>query len=207
MSAFAFRVDADINAARAKLNRLKEATQNRVIVQAVNRTATTVRGRVIKKLSEETGTQQKIIRDKVTLQKAFIGKKGARNRYYATVTASRHTTNLIEYVKPSQRKPNYFNARLGKGKNRRYRAPGVKAKVWGKEQTYKGTFIGTSGSGALKVYARTGSERGKLKLISGPSLRNVFRKPVSHQFMRAVAAERFPIEFRRLVELHLSRLK
>lgn len=205
MSAFAFRVDADVKAAKAKLARLKDAVQNRVIVQAVNRTAETVRSRVIKKLSEETGMQQKTIREKVALRKAAIKKEGIR--WYAVVSASRYVVNLIENVKPSQRKLNYFNKRLGKGKQARYRSPGVVAQAWGKSKTYKGTFIGTNDEGQLRVYARIGADRNHLKLISGPSLRNTFRTPEMHGFMRSIAAERFPTEFRRRLDYELSKLK
>lgn len=187
-----FHVRADVSAVKAKLGRLKAEIEQKVTVQAINRTAATVRSQVVKKLSEESGLQQKVIREKVYLRKAQRG----RNAYmYAVVGASRYSVNLIEMVKPGQRKTNYFNKRLGKGKNMRFRSSGVVAQAWGKSKTYKGTFIGTSGNGELRVYARISKDRTRLKLISGPSLRNEFKRPEMQTFMRSIAAERFPIEF------------
>lgn len=203
MSGLAFRVDADVSRALKRISNMKTAVRERITVQAINKTGTTVRSRVVKDIAAKTGSKQKTVREKIALVKAF--RRSTGKRMFATVVASRHVTNLIEYVRPSQRKPNYFNAKVGKGKSKRYRSPGVVATAWGQQKTYKGTFIGRNGAGQMRVYRRTSRARDKITLVSGPSFQATFQKAETHELMRRIARERFPIEFDRALNNYLRR--
>lgn len=193
----------DISADLTQVRRMLAETERKLIPvaasQALNRTIRSVQGEVVKALAKDTGIQQKLIREKLRLRTA------SRKDLRAILDANEaKAVNLIRYVDQVNRRPGVFNRKLASGK---YKYAGVRARAWGKLKTYKGTFIGTSGSGNLRVYARVGAERSKLKLISGPSPRRTFVQEVIQAKMRSHARTRWNIEFQRALNNELRKLR
>lgn len=207
MAAFTMRVDHNIVDVQKMIGRLSDDIKKKAIIPAVNKTAATVKTRVSRYLADEIGSPVTPVKKQISVTKAHRGSKGEKARYYATVDATEaRAVNLIEYVKKSNRKPGYFNqVTVTKSGKRRYKSKGVVANAWGKKKVYKGTFIGTSGKGELRVYRRIGKARNRITLVSGGSPRKVFSRPETFKFMREVIAERFPIEFERAMRSVVAR--
>ena len=77
------------------------------------------------------------------------------------------------------------------------------AKAWGKSKTYRGTFIGMTSKGELKVWKRTGVSRSKITQVAGPSIRRTFIRTHILKAMGRKATTRFRIEFRRALDHNL----
>lgn len=182
-------VKDDIAALAKNLQRIRASAIPTATTQALNRTARGVRTDATKELRKESGMRASEVRAGLKVWKA------TKLKQVAEVNARLGMAkNLIEFVSPSQRKPNYFNYRrqLKRGGRGKYRAKGVKARSWGKKITYGGTFIGKGKrSGVNIVYARTGKKRTPLKAIRGPSIRNMFDKKSMQRKLKQYAAKRF----------------
>jgi hypothetical protein len=199
-------LSSDIKRLSYNLNKIKSSAIPQATTQALNKTAKGVQSDLTKMLSKVTGIKQQTVRQDLKVTKANkIGQT-------AKVDSSKgRAKNLINFVSNAHKKPNHFNAKLGKGKSRRYRAKGVKANAWRSRKTYDGTFIGTGKNGATLVFKRdsgtTRTGKGKLKSISGPSIRQEFQRQYTKAFMQSKARQRFSIEMTRSVKFQLSKIK
>lgn len=206
MGAFTFRVDGNFVDVRRYMKGIEAGLRKDAVVPAVNKTAARVKTAVVRQISKEAGSKQKPLRKKIVVIKARKG-SSARARNFATVDASEaKSINLIEYVRPSQRKTNFFNksSRTKRGE-KKYKAKGVIATVGKKRKTYGGAFIGTAKGGDLKVFRRIGRRRDKITQVPGPSPGAYFKRPATHAFMRKVAETHFPVELNRAVKMVIAR--
>jgi hypothetical protein len=191
-----------------QLDKISTKIVPRAAQQAINRTAKGVKTDAVKAVSKASGIQQKLIRNQIEVNPS---RKQTLNA--SIDSSSAKGKNLIKFVSKGARKPNYFNNRnkLKSGKRGKYKAKGVKAKAWGKNKLYKGTFIGTGKNGATLVFSRasgiTSSGKGKLKSIQGPSARQIFKSPRQKLNNSRSASRRFNIEIDRAIKFQLSKLK
>jgi len=214
MSKFEFEINTNLIEVSKSIDKLEGDLRLKAAIPAVNKTAATVKTRIVRKIAKETGSRQSAIRAKIKLVKAHRGGAKSMRRLFAVVDANEaKAVNLIEFVSPAKRKVGHFNKRLkGKGGKRRYRSKGVVAKAWGNNKVYRGTFIGTNGAGQLRVYRRIGSydkwgADQPITLVSGPSPAKEFAKPENWWFMQKVVNERFPIEYERSAKMVIARMK
>lgn len=170
------------------LERIKKSAIPKATVQALNRTATGVRTDSVKLVSKETGYKQKDVRESIKIWKA------TRQKLHAEVNAREgKAKNLIHFVTASHRKPGHFNKakRLKRG-GTKYKSPGVKAKAWGKQKVYDGTFIGKGkNSNTPLVFTRTTNKRTPLKSVLGPSIRRTFDSRPIQKTLKAESQKRF----------------
>lgn len=197
---------SDIKRLSHNLNKIKASAIPTATTQALNKTARGVKSDLTKMLSKVTGIKQKDVRADLKLTTA------TKARQIAKVDSSEgRAKNLINFVSNAHKKPNHFNAKLGKGKRRRYRAAGVKARAWRNSKTYNGAFIGTGKNGATLVFKRAGGTtrtgKGRLKSVSGPSIRQEFQRQYTKAFMQAKARQRFIKEMPRAIKFQLSKIK
>lgn len=195
-------IKSDLHLLEKKLGKMSRGMVPRAASQAINRTVKSVNSSSVKRVSAETGVKQKEIRQAHQLHLA------RRNRLQATINASKaRAKNLIEFVRPTQRKPNFFNARTKSGK---YKAPGVKAKAWGNTKTYRGSFIQRASNGKLLVLKRKaqgGPRGGGTEGLTGPSPRGTFASQRLERVMERKARERIHIELSRSINNELRKLK
>jgi len=210
MGALSLRVDFNTADVRRFVSGIEEHLRKDAIVPALNKTAAKVKTEVVRKIAKETKTQQKQFRKKIKIIKARKGSAKSRAKNFAVVDANdAKSINLIEYVRPSQRKVGFFNEikkrKKGKKSGRVYRAKGVIATIGKSRRTYAGSFIGSSKGGGLRVFRRVGRRRDKITQVPGPSPANYFKRPETHQFMRRIANEHFPIELNRAAKMVIAR--
>jgi len=166
-------------------------------IQALNKTGKTLESLTIKTLAKESGTQQKIIREQI---KPFTFRAG-RNAVKFVIDVSRaKARNLINFVSPSRRTPQFFRKRSKAG----FKYKGVIAKAWGQTKEYQGAFIGNSSSGNMMVYKR--GQNNKPVPVVGPSPRKIFEKPEVNQLLITKAGERLPIEMERAIKFQLTKI-
>ncbi len=159
--------------------------------QAINRAVRSVISAAIKEVSTETNIKQKEIRQAYQLHLA------KRDRLRVAIDAKKAgARNLINFVRPNQRKAGHFNALNKRGA---HKAPGVKAKAWGKSKIYKHTLIGSAPQSQLLVCARKGKGRTPLKGITGPSPRGAFISQRLQQIMECQASGRVRVELTRSI--------
>lgn len=198
--------ESDIKRLSHDLNKIKASAIPKATTQALNKTVKGVQSDLTKMLSKVTGIKQKDVRADLKVTTATKARQIAK-----VDSRTGRAKNLINFVTNSHKRPNHFNAKLGKGKSRRYRAKGVKARAWRNSKTYSGTFIGTGKNGATLVFKRasgiTRIGKGKLKSISGPSIRQEFQRQRTKAFMQAKARQRFTKEMSRSVKFQLSKVK
>ncbi|WP_160153333.1 phage tail protein [Microbulbifer sp. ALW1] len=189
----------DLNLLDRKVGKMAQGLVARAAGPAMNRAVKSVNSEAIKQVAAETSVKQKDIRQ---AHKLYLAR---RDRLQASIDAAKaRARNLIEYVRPAQRKAGHFNSRSTRGK---FKAPGVKAKAWGKSKTYAGTFIARAPQGQLLVFARKGPGRLPLKGVVGPSPRGTFVSQRLIEVMERKARERVPIELTRSITNELRKLK
>lgn len=116
-------------------------------------------------------------------------------------------TNSLKALKASTETLEYRITASGKALSLRHFRPrqfraGVRAKVWGRLQTYPGTFIVHSIHG--HVFRREGRSRLPIKILYGPNIAKEVVKDKTREGFEAVAAElapRMEHEIRRLLKL------
>ena len=188
-------VRADVHEVTRYLRGIERKAIPKATVTAINRTLKTVRAEAARSITKETSLPVGKVKKKIRLYRA------SRSLAIGTLDATQaKAENLIEFVRPGQQTPTAFRKRLKSGQ---FRRAGVQAKAWGKRKTYRGTFIGRSGKGELKVWKRTGASRGKITLVAGPSIRRTFVRAHILKAMGRKATTRFRIEFRRALEHNL----
>ncbi|WKD48403.1 phage tail protein [Microbulbifer spongiae] len=196
------QIKHDLDQLEKKLGKMERGLIPKAASQAINKSLRSVNTAAIRAVSEETTIKQKEIRQDHELQLAN------RNRLHGVVDAKKaRARNLIHSVRPSLRKPNHFNARNKRGG---YRAPGVKAKAWGKTKVYRGSFIQRVSNGELLVLARkdkTGPRGGTTKGLIGPSPRGTFKSQRLQRVMERQARERFRVELTRSINNELRKLQ
>jgi hypothetical protein len=199
--------ESDIKRLSHDLHRIKASAIPTATSQALNKTIKGVRSDLTKMLSKVTGIIQKDVRSELKVTTATKAQQVAK-----VDSRTGRAKNLINFVSKSHRKAGYFNAKLGKGKRRRYRATGVKAKAWNNRKTYDGSFIGTGKNGATLVFTRDGSAttrtgKGKLKSLRGPSIRQEFKRQYTQAFIKSQSTTRFHKEMKAAIKYQISKVK
>ena len=167
------------------------------VPQAINRTLVTVRSEAAKEISATTGITQ------ADIKKGIKHWKAGRKKHEGSLNAKSATAkNLIKYVRAAVANHTHFRSRTRKGK---FKHPGVKAKTWGKSQYYRGTFIGRSRKGQLKVYKR--GKSGEAESVYGPSVRDEFIKEPLQAKLKRTARLRFRIELTAAINNQIARQK
>ncbi|GAA5442638.1 hypothetical protein Misp06_00812 [Microbulbifer sp. NBRC 101763] len=193
------QIKHDLAKLEKKLGKMERGLIPKAASQAINKAVRSVNSTAIKEVSAETNIKQKEIRQAHQLHLA------KRDRLHAAVDAKKaRARNLINFVRPSQRKAGHFNALNKRGA---HKAPGVKAKAWGQTKTYKKTFIGRAPQGQLLVFARKGKGRTPVKGITGPSPRGAFISQRLQQVMERQASGRVRVELTRSINNQLRKLK
>jgi hypothetical protein len=199
-------LSSDIKRLSYDLNKIKASAIPKATTQALNKTVKGVQSDLTKMLSKVTGINQQTVRADLKITNANKVTQTAK-----VDSSEGRAKNLINFVSKAHKKPNHFNKKLGKGKRRRYRAKGVTANAWRSRKTYDGTFIGTGKNGATLVFKRasgtTRTGKGKLKSVSGPSIRQEFQRQYTKAFMQSKARQRFSKEMARAVKFQLSKIK
>ncbi|WP_144395657.1 phage tail protein [Pleionea sediminis] len=177
-----FSISHDLHRLTKDVNRL-HGKLKQAAVRGINRGAQSVKVASSKAIKERTGLKAS------TIKKRLIIKRARVNDLSASIDASTgRVFNLITSLPQSQRRPGYFNARVGRGKRRRYRANGVKANAWNQRAVYPGTFIVKTKRGVL-VAKRASKRRTPLIFVKGPSIRGSFQSNYVQAAMRSKAAE------------------
>ena len=187
----AIEVKADIKQATRSLDRVQRRVVPKATYQALNRTASTVRTRVRRRISTFMNIAQKHLKDSLSIEKA------SRNRLVARVWATGRSIPLIHF------------------KGTRQLKAGVVSRVHRQRVLRKGTFTAATKKGHRGAFRRIGGRRGpppnrsELPIVElvGPSVaQTVARKEIVEE-MKKTARERFAIEFRRALNFGLSRLR
>lgn len=161
--------------------------------RALNKAASKVRTKATRQIAKETGIKpQKKIRDRILIAKAN------RNRLVSSVIAKALAENLIEFVVPSKRNTTAFRKQIG-----------VQHKAYKRKQFADGAFIGSGkNSGKMMVFKRQGPGRdSKLKSVYGPNIKSSFIEKRVNKLLRTVGQEAFVVEFNRLLDLSVRKLK
>lgn len=194
---------SEIAALTEDLKKIKASAIPKATTQALNRTARGSKTDSVRELSKKTSLKQSDVRPQVQGPSDNRKLQATKDRQVARVDVRKgYSRNLINFVSPSLRKANHFNARkiLKSGKKGKYKAKGVKAKAWGTSKVYKGSFIGRGqkgnlkGQGSLLVFARTSKSQYPIKALKGPSIRQEFERRPMQEKLRAMARFRFQKE-------------
>lgn len=210
-------IEAEVAAATMTLTDVQRQVIPRATVQGLNRAITSVRGLAVKLITEDTGIKAKHVREDMRIERANITQASPRAQL---ITYRRpKAINLIEFVTPSRRtlptegKPQFFRRRSKVRKRRGgrrvsvaadYKWPGVQATAWRTRKTYAGTFIANTTDGP-KVMRRSGRNRTRLNMVSGPSAKATMVQPHIDRAMRERASQAFSREFGRALEHQLRR--
>ncbi len=183
-------VQADIKEATRYLFNVEKRIIPRATNRAINKTAVTVKTKIQRHISQETGLTIGMVKAGIRLIKSN----------FSTLQAQRlgkgRAKNLLRFVTPGKRSPGAFSNQ-----------PGVKANAWREPKVYRGAFIIYGAThGKPIVVARTGKARNKLKGLPGPSIRKEFARQEALNLMDATTKERFRIEFERALTYYLERL-
>jgi hypothetical protein len=188
-------VDGDVKRAMAKLN-LSKGRVLKAAAQALNRTASQVRTQAIKEIARVERIKQADVRKYVQIRV-----RANRRSLRAEVTASGKAPNLIEWVDKDRRNTEFFRPEAG-----------VLATTMGQERMYADTFIVKAKNGKLLVVKRSMSAKrvGKKwqpkwsKGIYGPPPKREFANQIISVKMKAVAKERWPINWKQALNFALS---
>lgn len=196
----------DLKRLERDLGRIGSAVIEKAAPSAINRTTKSVASVAVKSISKTTGIKQKDVRTDIKAKLADRQHMTA----YVDATAGRAKT-LAGFITPARRKPSegagspqFFRKKTRRG----FKHRGVQAKAWNKPKVYAGSFIGRGKSNNVLVFTRTApNRRSKLKVLSGPSIRQEFNREPMQRSMTNKANERFPIEMDRSVNQVLRRFR
>ncbi len=190
MADFKFDIEPDFREVEKMLKDVPAKIIPKAASTAINRTAKKVRTVARRDVAKRMGLKQKDVKASFKLQKS------TQFTLTATITATGKPINLIKFVSPGRRNPNASRKKAG-----------VKAKAWGKQKIYPGTFIGDAQtSGAPRVFKRTGAGRLPIKAVFGPSVPSVFVDDAVERGLRKKATEEFRKEFDRDLARRLAKL-
>lgn len=192
-----FVVKHDLNRLTRELSRQEIAVAQKMLPSVINRVATSTRSKSVKHLNSTTRLKQKDIRERIKLTKASTGRPNA-----ILNATSGKASNLIKFVSPAHRNTHHFRRRNRRGA---FKVAGVKAKAWGKQKTYRGTFIIQGDGNQTVVVKRGGSTGNKLESVLGPSIRNEFDGEQNLRVMRQTARERTGVELSRAINHFILR--
>lgn len=200
-----FSVKHDLADIERKFRHLLNPSQiAKIATQALNRVGNTAKGDFVRRTSQLTGIKQKLIRQQL------IEKRANKNNltYWMSAEYAR-AINLIEFVAPNRRNPQFFRKRTKRntafGVGRGYKWQGVEASAWRRKKVYKGTFIIKDKSGNMAVYKRTGSDRDRITQVSGPNVKQLFKHVQWQQRLRRLMADRWNIELSRSMRIVAKR--
>ena len=191
-------IEGDVKAFEKQLKGYQREAIPKSVPPALNRTGKSAQSAAIKKLSQITKLKQKDVRKAIAPEFRLA----SRNRMYAVIDARQgRAVNLIKFVTPARQNPRSFRARTKKG----FKFPGVVANPWGKRRAFPGTFIGRgAGHGKMMVFKR--GPGNKVQAVYGPSIRKEFEKLPVKRVMIERGKERFPIEFKRVLDRNVARI-
>lgn len=166
-----FNMAAEARRVQRTIQRYGDKVAKQALPRAMNKTATTVRSRGVKKIATEMGTVQRTVRKVTRIDRASVA------RPYSAIIWTGRPLTLIE-----------FNAR----QTRR----GVTAKAWGQRKLYRGGFIARMPTGKVQTVARKGRARLPLKTLYGPSVPRTAARDDVRRILVLATKERMPIEMK-----------
>lgn len=179
------RIDVRDNLARIELRyqRLNDDLREKVIVRALNKTATTVRAEASKEIRKDYNLKAKVIKDQITINRAN------RTTLTAVIVASGKPIPLIEF----EARPTATHTGGRRGSN-------VTVKVKRRRLVVRDAFIATMPGGHVGIFKRTGKfgrrknpRLERIKQRFSISLPTAFtNKAVTEALVRA-AQKRFPV--------------
>lgn len=162
-------------------------------IRTLNRTAESAKVAGSRYITAQLGSKQAGVKRRIETIRA------TPRRLWATLAAHGRPLQLIEFVVGSKKPTQQLGGKRGL----------VRTKVFGRQKTYYKAFIAPrrTGDSNTTMYIRKGKERKPLKMMYGPGIEQVFRKPENDKIMQDKVRERLPIEFARNLEFYIQRLK
>lgn len=190
MSSLDVSVKAELEAAEKKLARYQKRAIPLAANRSLNRTATSVRASVAKRISRRTGLLQKEIKAATFITRSSLLTLAAR------ITGRRRAFNLVRFVTRSKRAPGAFRKQRG-----------VVANPWRNRRIFEGAFIiAAPRSKKAIVVARKGRKRLPIRGLYGPSVHVELGRQRVRRLMAVLARRRFVVNFRRDLEFYKSRV-
>lgn len=184
-------IETNIKNIVADLSKLEKSVVPKALVQALNKTARGAKTDSKREVSKRTGIKQKDITKKITITKA------TKTRFTAFVKPS-STPFRLAYFKHTTRK-------------RSRKLAGVRAKSWGVNKVYKGSFVGQmkskgSSTGEAIFVRKKGSK--KIRQLYGANVEQTFRRDTDFQriIIKSINT-RFDKEFTRAFNFQKGKLK
>ena len=190
---FNISIQHDLKKFRQQLSALEKQAYQPAVVRTLNRTAESAKVASARYVAAQLGSKQAGVKRRIETIRA------TPRRLWATLVAHGRPLQLIEFVVGSKKPTQQLGDKRGL----------VKTKVFGRQKTYYKAFIAPrrTGDSNTTMYMRKGKERKPLKMMYGPGIEQVFRKPENDKIMQDKVRERLPIEFARNLEFYIQRLK
>lgn len=190
---FDVSVERDLKSLKRGLTALEKDVVPQTTVRTLNRVADSTATASARHIAPLMGSRQAGIKRRIENRRANF------KRLWATLVASDRPLHLVEFVVGSRRPTQQPGGKRGP----------VKAKAWGTTKVYKGAFIAPrkKGSSKTEVYVKKSGKRLPLKLLFGPGIMQLFKKPENVAIMNSRVKEQFSTEFTRNLVFYLSRLK
>ena len=168
------------------LKALSKRQMNRAVYRSTNATGGTARTLMMRTVAKETSLTVTYVRGKVGVSKAGANKPD----YHLKIKD--HHIRLIE-----------FKGRQLKGRTR--------AKVWGKTQTFKNTFITTLKNGTQGIFkhqkGRTSTGNQKIEMLYGSALPKEIMRGSSTAKVNAHVQAKFPANIKRFTAREMQLIK
>jgi len=193
------KIKHDLKGLAKKIGKINEKVVRASANAAINKAASEIKTKAALEISKETDIKPVLkIRKALSIQRSRVG------TLTAVVTARSIHNNLIQYAGASKTKLKAFR-----------KEKGVTAKAWGKEKTYKGTFVVRGkNSGKLVVVTRKKSasrsggqwNKGWSRSIYGPSIPKTFSEQKINSILIKHGREEFSKEFERQVRWRMNKI-
>jgi hypothetical protein len=194
-------VKTDITRAQRKLGPEMRRKIDIAAMRGINRGLDRTKTKAKTAIKDYTNMKPKAIAERLRIRKASL------NYLRGTLQAYPYAPNLIEFMTKGA-----INRFLVRKKRRGQKMPtppdvGIKAKIYNKQKTFKGAFIGRGqNSGKHLVFARTGPTRtAKLKALPGASVRVTFMQEEINKALRQNMRTVFVKEFNRQIDRLVKR--
>jgi len=177
------KVNSNFKKALRDIGNVPRKYVQKAMVTALNKVGAEVVTQAKRELKEATGLKAGVVAKKIKKDKARRG-----DEEYSIFIKSRYL-NVIE-----------FGARQTKR--------GVSAKAWGKRKIYRGAFIGGGrNSGKRLVFKKLKDNPKRIEALHGASLPREFERQDMEKIFNKKIKTRFPILFKRALDLHLMKAK
>lgn len=169
------------------LMQLSVAIRDKVVMRSTNATGGTTRTLIKGTLAKETSLPPARV-----LRRFKTFKAHPKNATFRITIKDNHV-RLIEFG------------------GRQLRGSTTSAKVWGKRQQFKDTFIATMGNGRQGIFkhqrGRTASGNQKIKMLYGPALPKELMRGDSGMLMRKHIHTKWPINVKRFMKFEITTVK